>query len=278
MILARLFLLVLISSPLAAGPLDMVPAALDASPHETGAVRAISDGDTLTLSSGIEIRLVGIQAPKLPLGRPDFEEWPLAERAKAHLAGLVEGEELLAAYGGARRDRHGRALAHLFRLSDGAWLQKQMLLAGLARVYSFSDNRAMVAELLEFERAARAARQGIWRHPFYAIRTTDQLERHAGPAGHFHLIEGRVTSVAHFRDQSYINFGADYKTDFTIAIDARDRKRFGTGDDPDRDKGRVGEAWLSGLEGKQVRVRGWLFFRNGPMVKLTHPEQIELLD
>ena len=39
----------------------------------------IIDGDTLVLQSGVQVRLVGIQAPKLPLGRRGFTAWPLAE-------------------------------------------------------------------------------------------------------------------------------------------------------------------------------------------------------
>src|SRR3546814_5034081 len=42
----------------------------------------VIDGDTLTLADGREIRLVGIQAPKLALGRTGFQPWPLAEEAK----------------------------------------------------------------------------------------------------------------------------------------------------------------------------------------------------
>jgi len=34
---------------------------------------------------------------------------------------------------------------------------------------------------------------------------------------------------------------------------------------------------LKGLAGKHVRVRGWIEWRNGPMVAATHPEQLELL-
>jgi len=29
--------------------------------------------------------------------------------------------------------------------------------------------------------------------------------------------------------------------------------------------------------GKRLRVRGWIEWRNGPMVRLTHAEQIEVL-
>ena len=34
---------------------------------------------------------------------------------------------------------------------------------------------------------------------------------------------------------------------------------------------------LEALEGRVVRVRGWVESWNGPMIKVTHPEQIEVL-
>ena len=51
-----------------------VAAALDGLEAGTTAVVVeVIDGYTLLLDDGTEVRLVGIQAPKLPLGRPDFE-------------------------------------------------------------------------------------------------------------------------------------------------------------------------------------------------------------
>ena len=40
-------------------------------------VVAVVDGDTVVLDDGRQVRLVGIQAPKLPLGRRNFRKWPL---------------------------------------------------------------------------------------------------------------------------------------------------------------------------------------------------------
>jgi endonuclease YncB( thermonuclease family) len=107
----------------------------------SGTVREIVDGDTLTLASGARVRLVGIQAPKLPLGRPGYPTWPLAHEAKAALAELAMGKRLRLAYTGRRIDRHGRLLAHLFD-AEGRWIQGVLLARGMARVYTFPDNRA----------------------------------------------------------------------------------------------------------------------------------------
>ena len=96
--------------------LALGPAAL-AAPLEdggTGRVVEVVDGDTLVLDDGRQVRLVGIQAPKLLLGRPGFVAWPLGEESKSALEELALGHVVGLRYGGRRMDRHGRALAHLY--------------------------------------------------------------------------------------------------------------------------------------------------------------------
>ena len=244
----------------------LIPAAAPADdlvPGGRGSVVVVTDGDTLTLDDGTEVRLVGIQAPKLPLGRPGFTPWPLADEARAALEALSLGRAVALSYGGRREDRHGRALAHLHR-DDGLWLQGEMLRRGLARVYSFRDNRALVADMLALERAAREARLGIWGDRFYRVREAGYPERI--PRDRFELVEGRVEAVAVVRGRTYINFGEDWRTDFTATLAARERRAF---EREDYD--------LAALEGRLIRVRGWIMSRNGPMIELTHPDQIEVL-
>jgi endonuclease YncB( thermonuclease family) len=106
----------------------LAPAAATAEPLPAGLTRGdwvravdIVDGDTLRIADGREVRLVGLQAPKLPLGRKGFRAWPLADAAKAALARLALGRRLRLAYGGRRIDRHRRILAHL-EDADGTWI------------------------------------------------------------------------------------------------------------------------------------------------------------
>ncbi len=235
-------------------------------------VEHVIDGDTVVLRGGRQVRLVGTQAPKLPLGRPGFATWPLADEARARLEELVLGRSVRLAYGGLRRDRHGRQLAHLF-LNDHQgkdpaplWVQGTMVGEGLARVYSFSDNRACVAELLALEVRARAAHRGIWALPYYAIRPASRPGALASLAGTFQLVEGRARLAARRGRWIYINFGREYWRDFTIAIPSRAWKLFS----------KAGFS-LTGLQGKRLRVRGWLELRGGPMIEADHPGQIERL-
>jgi len=257
---AAFLLLIPAAAPGAAVPAELA-ADLEAAPGAEAA--QVVDGDTLVLADGREVRLVGIQAPKLPLGRTGFEAWPLAEEARAFLAELTLGRYLDLGFGGRRGDRHGRVLAHLFD-SDGRWIQGEMLRAGLARVYSFADNRAAIGEMLALERAARQAQRGIWAEPFYAVRSPEDAARWLGG---FELVEGRIFAVGHGRGRTYLNFAEDWREDFTIALDRRAAELFDArGID------------LEAFEGKTVRVRGWLKSYNGPMIEVTHPEQIEVLE
>lgn len=262
--------------------LFVLPAAEAACELETGAqARAVEivDGDTLVLDNGRQVRFTGIQAPKLPLGRAGFEAWPLAEVARATLSDLARGARVTLRHGGRRADRHGRILAHLFVTdADGreVWLQHEMLRLGLARVYTFRDNRACAAELLAAERDARQAARGIWADPFYAIRDASDATALARLHGRFELVEGRVVSAARVRGRLYLNFGDDWRTDFTVTVAPGDARLFD--DDPVWAPLLDAAGGLADLADRRVRVRGWLGRYNGPEITLTHPEQIEFLD
>ena len=223
----------------------------------------VIDGDTVVLASGEQVRLVGIQAPKLALGRPNFEPWPLAQEANEALEALLLNRGVVLSYGGRRIDRHGRLLAHL-DTEQGAWVQGAMLEAGLARVYSFRDNRARVAEMLELERAAREAGRGIWADPFYRVLEPEETEEYVGS---FRIVEGRVLSAAIVKGRGYLNFGADWRSDFTVSIAGKDLRLF-----------EAEGIEITSFEGRVIRARGWLKSFNGPMIEATHPEQIELVE
>ncbi len=232
----------------------------------------VVDGDTVVLDRMIEgttqVRLTGIQAPKLPLGREGFKEWPLAQEAKARLEKLVLNREVVLDFGGRRLDRHGRLLAHLF-ISAGAgaaWVQGDMIRLGMARVYTFADNRKWAAEMLALEDRARTARLGIWNHPFYAVRKAEPAGL-ARDRNTFQVIEGRIVDAANVRGVVYLNFGANWRDDFTVRLDKKTARLF--------KKEGLGPKTYGG---RPVRVRGWLKMWNGPMIEVSHPDQIELLE
>lgn len=248
--------------------LSPASAACDLSEPETGTVASIVDGETLTLSDGRVVRLIGAKAPAAPLGWRGDDPWPLVEEAKEALSKLASGAEVELRFGGGRSDRHGHALAQVFVVSGDKrlWLQDELVAKGLARVYSFSDNRACVAELLARENEARAKRLGVWGSSAYRIQSADDVKRLGRLTHSYQLVEGTVLAVGEGGGRIYLNFAKDWRSDFTIGVERKDLSAFtAAGID------------LKGFTGKRVRVRGWVEWRNGPMIAATHPEQIELL-
>lgn len=231
-----------------------------------GIVTQIVDGDTVILENGETVRLIGMQAPKLAKGRDGFMAWPLAEEARSALEALALDAQILLRYGGAQRDRHGRILAHGFVGADALWVQKNMLEKGLARVYSFSDNRACLDDLYRAEAKARAARVGIWSHPYYKVQRAESPQSMLPLEGRFELVEGRVLQAERAGSRIYLNFGRVWREDFTIVIERAAQKLFE----------KVGADPLS-LGDTLIRVRGWMDVNDGPRMMVTHPEQIEVL-
>jgi len=233
-----------------------------------GVVVQVTDGDTVVLDSGVVVRMIGTQAPKLPLGRDDFPIWPKAEEAKAALEALVLNKTVRLGYGGEEIDRYERALAHIFvEAPEGEiWAQQQMVALGLARVYSFPDNRQCLDQLYAAEARARMAGLGIWSDPYYSVRAADRPADLLERAGHYELVEGRVLLADQSGGRLYLNFGRFWKEDFTAVIEAPALRLFAeAGIDP------------LVLEGALVRIRGWVDSRDGPRIEVTHPEQIEVL-
>jgi hypothetical protein len=223
-------------------------------------VTAVEDGQTLTLADGRQVRLVNVLAP--------LDGEPLAADAQKQLAGLALDREVRWTYAGRRMDRYGRLLAYVYdaAAADGALsLQAELVAAGLGRVMGQPDTRDGLAALLALENEARQARRGLWSRGAFRIRSTDA---NLWPAlNSFQIVEGTPVKLEHLKDRTYLNFGADYATDFTLTISARDRKLF---DAP---------PWrLEDLIGRRLRIRGWLELRGGPLIEITHPEQIEVVE
>jgi endonuclease YncB( thermonuclease family) len=246
----------------AAGAQDTT-AAVPANPYDgpaAGMVASVEDGQTLTLADGRQLRLVNVLAP--------MASEPFAADARQRLAALALDRQIRWSHAGRRMDRYGRLLAYAYDAdaTDGApSLQAALVAAGLVRVMGQPDTRDGLPGLLALEDVARQARRGLWTRAAYRMRSADA---NLWPVlNSFQIVEGTPVKLEHLRERSYLNFGTDYATDFTLAIAARDRKLFDA------------MPWrLEDLIGRRLRIRGWLELRNGPLIEITYPEQIEVLE
>ncbi len=237
----------------------------------TSVVTEINSGETLILEDGRAVRLIGVLMPRRAREGPAFEARALAEAA---IEKLTLGKKVSLQLDTRKRDRYGRILAHVEAVGDteSFWVQSKLVEAGLAKVISFQDNRLCVERLLALEQEARRARKGLWGNGFFSIRSADAQDILYGLAQSYEVVEGRVSSVTEIRGRTYINFGQNWRQDFTAFIPEKSSRLFGA----ENSVSPVGMS-LASLNGKTIRVRGWLKNVNGPSMTVTHPEQIEII-
>jgi len=239
----------------------------------SGHVVRVIDGDTLVLDGDRRVRLLDINTPEMNYdsGKPE----PYAQEATDALRRMVFGQYVTVETGHKAKDGYGRWLGHVYmRTASGgsAWVNGTLVREGYAHIYSFADNAMYTSELGAYEAIARANKRGLWNFPEWQVRKADDCCARED-IGTFKLVEGTIRSAAHVKRTSggrtYLNFGKNWKTDFTVMIADKDRKWF--------KKAGIDDIIVH-YKGKTVRVHGFLQPVNGVQVRVTHPAQMDILD
>jgi endonuclease YncB( thermonuclease family) len=234
----------------------------------TGVVRDVTDGQTILLADGREIRLDAIEVPHLPAGGETGPGATAGLAARTALASLLAGQTVELRHRGATTtDRYGRILAYAYVASPDRSAAHDMLARGFARVAARVGDRACAAELLARERAARDAGLGLWAEPYYSIAAADSGAALLAGRGRFTVAQGKVLSVRESGGTIYMNFGRRWSEALTVTVLKRQERIFtAAGIAP------------KGLENRHVRVRGWVEERNGPRIEASNPEQLEIVE
>jgi hypothetical protein len=83
----------------------------------------------------------------------------------------------------------------------------------------------------------------------------------------FVIAEGVVHDVVRRASETYLTFGPHRGTDFAAVILDRDRRAV------------EAAGWRAeDLVGRRLRLRGWVELRKGPVIRLNHGRQVEVLD
>lgn len=131
--------------------------------EETTLVERVVDGDTLVISGGDRVRLIGVDTPETK--HPNKPVQPFGKEASEFTRRMVEGKRVQIQFDpGETKDKYGRTLAYVY--IDGQFLNELLLREGLARAmlnYPFSADAK--ARFRAAEADAKAARRGIWSLP-----------------------------------------------------------------------------------------------------------------
>ncbi|WP_227804002.1 thermonuclease family protein [Marinomonas profundi] len=188
-------------------------------------IKRVVDGDTIHLSDGRKVRLVGVDTPELD--HKNGHHQPYAVAATAFLRSRLDRFVYIQPAKN-ERDRYGRFLYYLFD-KDRISLASQLLSEGLGYRIAVPPNLAYQACFEAAENAARDAHKGVWRQSL-------QWQPQAG----FAISRVNITSITQNRggwwletDQDLVINLPPYVTDYWPA-----QKVFY-------------------LEGKTLEVRGW---------------------
>lgn len=227
--------------------------------EELSNVKAIA-GDRFEVAAQ-EYHLADIIAPSAFALHRHAE--PYYDEARAKLGDLLNNARV-DVDSAAAKTRWGALVVHARLVGDALTLQERLAAAGAARVAPQTDDLALIDRLLALEAQARARRSGLWALEGFRVFNADAAE---DAIGAYHLIEGQVERATLARGRFYLNFGEDYKTDFTASAASALYRRWVKQDFD-----------LTALEGARVRIRGFVQAINGPSVDLTHRRQVEVLE
>ena len=227
-------------------------------------VERVIDEKSVLMTDGKIVRLLGIDFPFVDEG-----DDAIFVASKTRLEELLpKGTEVMLYQTRnqsiRRENRMGQVLAHLANKKTGEWVNGAIVRDGLAYAVTDSFNPDMAADLYALEDLGRKEGKGLWaKGSAFGVLAADAI---TDAAGTFRVVEGTVQKAAMSRNNLYLNFGPDWKKDFTVQINPLLRRAFT-------------KAGINPLDlaGKQIRVRGWIRDWNGPFMELETVERLEIL-
>lgn len=135
------------------------------------AVTRAVDGDTLQLSNGEKVRLIGIDTPESSnnskirrdakrTGRDAKEIIRMGKDSAAFTRDLVQGKNVMLEFDVRQRDKYGRLLAYVF-LEDGTFVNAEIIKAGYAQTMTIPPNVKYQELLSKLQKEARGQKKGL---------------------------------------------------------------------------------------------------------------------
>ena len=249
-------------------------------------VKEVIDGDTIVLENGKVVRYIGIDTPETKKRIDD--RWvespqPFAYEAKELNEKLVGNKYVRLEFDIQKTDRYGRLLAYCFvgepasskknistaqgkdlkETTNQTFVNAKLLEEGYAYLYTYPPNVKYTDLFVKVYCQAREGQKGLWAKE-YTI-TSEEAIRFIGKVK---TVEGKVRSTHEGKKVIFLNFGKDWRKDFTVAIFKKDIPFFV------REKINP----LVDYKAKKLRVSGLIKEYNGPEIIVHHPSQIEIVE
>jgi len=204
--------------------------------------------------------LAGVAAPsRLDL---DPSESAIAQDAAAALQSATAVGNLFIEPVG-EPDRWGRQPVLAFAGNSSEPVQVMLLEQGHLSILPDQLPVAFADRFRAAQLTAQVTARGLWASKSLRVLYADNADE---GEGQLRFVRGRVRYAYEGRSWTYLNFGRDYKTDFTIMIKPRLARQMSEGGQPP-----------SSFEGKRIEVYGLIHQENGPAVELTSGANIRII-
>ncbi|MFH0764117.1 MAG: thermonuclease family protein [Candidatus Omnitrophota bacterium] len=135
-------------------------------------VERVVDGDTLKLSDGRRVRLIGVDTPELHYSRKLLSDskksdkgiktiQAMGRRARDFTKSLCAGKSVRLQADVEKYDKYGRMLAYVY-LEDGTFVNAKILEEGYGQVMTIPPNVSRAGYFLKLQQEARVKRKGLW--------------------------------------------------------------------------------------------------------------------
>lgn len=215
-------------------------------------VASVYDGDTLTLSDGRKIRLLGINTSEVASrGSPDQ---PFSLEAKRAVQSFIKQSKQIQLLTDIKiKDHYGRWLGHIYN-ETGDSLNQSLLQQGLAYHVVIPPNLSLAECLGQTAQEAQKYQRGLW-----SAKGIPPIKAKLVKSGGYQRVQGRVTSIGTAK-----HWRIKLDNAVTVMVYSEHQYRFTKG-------------WLQHLESKRVEVRGWVYQSKGQWrIKLETPYGITI--
>jgi len=136
-------------------------------------VSRVVDGDTLKLSGGERVRLIGVDTPEVHYsdkllrdakksGKDIAYIQAMGKKASEFTKSLCADKRVRLEFDAEKRDRYGRLLAYVY-LEDGTFVNAKIIEEGYGQVMTIPPNVKYADLFLQLQREARENARGLWK-------------------------------------------------------------------------------------------------------------------
>jgi micrococcal nuclease len=141
--------------------------------HGRYMISRVVDGDTVVLSDGRKVRLIGIDTPEVYFSEKLLKDskksgqdidtiQALGKRASEFTKKLCLGKKVRVEYDVEKKDRYGRTLAYIY-LEDGTFVNAKIVEEGFAQVLTIPPNVKYSDQFIKLQAQARESGKGLWK-------------------------------------------------------------------------------------------------------------------